>query len=79
MFLCAVVVVSEGNRVTVRDLYDLGLKHSYPARHEVSAVSLCPENHHAFIGTKDGGLLFLASPLVNIKVLEAIASELLNL
>ena len=49
--------------------------HSLP----VSAFSLCAENHHAFVGTEDGGLCILANPIVNIQVLEAIAGELLNL
>ena len=49
------------------------------ARQHVSALSLCAENHHAFVGTAEGGLCILANPIVNIQVLEAIAGELLNL
>ena len=45
----------------------------------VSALSLCAENHHAFVGTEDGALCVLANPIVNIQVLEQIAGELLNL
>ena len=45
----------------------------------VSALHLCAENHHTFVGTEDGAMRILANPLVNIKVLELIAGELLNL
>ena len=38
----------------------------------VSALSLCAENHHAFVGTATGELSVLANPIVNIQVLEAI-------
>ena len=74
------IVASEGAAVTVRRLHDLGLLHSYPEpQHAVSALALCAENHHAFVGTEDGGMRILANPIVNIQVLEAIAGELLNL
>ena len=77
------VIASEGDTVTVRRVHDLHLLHSYPepqhAAHKVSALALCAENHHAFVGTEDGGMQILANPIVNIQVLEAIAGELLNL
>ena len=45
----------------------------------VTALSLCAENHHTFVGTSTGSLWILANPIVNIQVLEQIAGELLNL
>ena len=45
----------------------------------ISALSLCAENHHTFVGTANGGLSILANPIINIQVLEQIAGELLNL
>ena len=72
----------------VRRLHDLHLLHSYKEEApgggtaitpRVSALSLCAENHHTFVGTEDGGLSILANPMVNLQVLEAIAGELLNL
>ena len=83
-----IVVASEGEAVTVRRLHDLHLLHSYKEEApgggtaitpRVSALSLCAENHHTFVGTEDGGLSILANPMVNLQVLEAIAGELLNL
>ena len=83
-----IVVASEGEDVTVRRLHDLHLLHSYKEEApgggtaitpRVSALSLCAENHHTFVGTEDGGLSILANPMVNLQVLEAIAGELLNL
>ena len=80
------LLVTEGPCVTVRQLSDLGVLHTFldqpravapPPR--VCALSLCAENHHSFVATEDGGLRILANPIVNIQVLEAIAGELLNL
>ena len=45
----------------------------------ICALSLSVENHHAFVATACGGLRVYANPLVNIEVLEKLASELLNL
>ena len=45
----------------------------------VTAFSLSAESHHAFASDSHGGLLIFANPLVNIQVLERLASELLNL
>ena len=49
------------------------------AASRVSALSLCAENHHAFVASEDGALRILANPMVNLQVMEQIASELLNL
>ena len=67
--------------VTVRRLHDLSPLHAFPegGGRPVSALHLCAENHHTFVGTEDGAMRILANPLVNIKVLELIAGELLNL
>ena len=74
------VVASEGAAVTVRRMHDLQEMHAYSEPPvAVSALSLCAQNHHAFVATEDGGLCVLANPIVNIQVLEAIAGELLNL
>lgn len=50
----------------------------YPAA-DISAMSLSPDNHHAFAATADGAFLIYANPLVSIQVLEKLATELLNL
>ena len=79
------IVASGGAAVTVRRLHDLELLHAYEihggaaAAAGICALSLCSENHHAFVGTEDGGFRILANPIVNIAVLEQIAGELLNL
>jgi hypothetical protein len=46
---------------------------------DITALSLSPDNHHAFAATADGAFLIYANPLVNIQVLENLATELLNL
>ena len=80
------IVASAGAAVSVRRVHDLEPLHSYDFDGEaarppprVCALSLCSENHHAFVATDDGGLRILANPIVNIQVLEQIAGELLNL
>jgi hypothetical protein len=46
---------------------------------DVSAMSLSPDNLHAFAATADGAFLIYANPLVSIQVLEKLATELLNM
>ena len=65
--------VSAGAAVSVRRVHDLEPLHSYDFEGEaarppprVCALSLCSENHHAFVATDDGGLRILANPIVNI-------------
>ena len=81
------MVCSEGNAIVVRRLESLDLVHTYRVQDSpgvsaasiVSAFSLCPLNHHAFVATDDGGVLIYANPILNIILLEIIAGELLNL
>ena len=40
---------------------------------------MCPDNHHAFVATDQGGVLIYANPILNIILLEKIAGDLLNL
>ena len=59
------VVCSEGGVIVVRRLDSLALVHGYRVQDtqgvasasSVSAFSLCPLNHHAFVATDDGGVL----------------------
>lgn len=80
-------VCSQGNELVVRRMEDLQPIQVFrvqdtPNVHPmstVSAFSLCPLNHHAFVASDDGGVIIYANPILQIMLLENIALELFNL
>ncbi|KAL1507045.1 hypothetical protein AB1Y20_007907 [Prymnesium parvum] len=81
------VVCSQDGAIVVRLIESLEPVHQYHMQDtegvdpacSVSAFSLCPLNHHAFVASEDGGVLIYANPILQIILLENIALELLNL